>query len=92
MTYAFDIQTETATITVGENSIVVPLENLSDLVGIVFSARKSGYEAKREVRKSEQAARKAKAEAKKSERQKSAAKRKADRISKLEKQLAELKK
>ena len=92
MTHSFDIATETVTITVGSDSISVPLSDASDLVGVVFAARKAGYEAKREVRKAEIAARKAKASAKKEAKAKASAKRKSERISKLEKQLAELKK
>lgn len=92
MTYEINTQNETATITVGENSITVPVADLSDLVGIVFGARKAGYEAKRQAREAAAAERKAKAAAKKEQRAKATAKRKKDRIAKLEKQLAELKK
>jgi len=92
MTHSFDIATETVTIAVNGSEISLPLSDVSELVGVVFSARKSGYEAKRNARNEIAAARKAKIAEKKANRAKKSAERKSDRIKKLEKQLAELKK
>jgi hypothetical protein len=83
---------DTISISYGEQTIVLPLDEATDFVMNVIAARKAGYEAKRLAKSEDREIRKAAAAAKKAEKAKAAAKRKAERVKKLRKQLAELEK
>jgi len=88
----FQANTDTITVSYGEESITLPLDEATDFVMNVIAARKAGYAAKRAEKVAAAKARKAKTAEKKAAKTKATAKRKADRIARLKKQLAELEK
>lgn len=92
MTYSVDNSGSFITVSYEGQELTFPLESATDLVVAVLEARKVGYAEKRDEKRAAKLAAAKVREEKKAEREKAAAKRKADRVKKLEKQLAELKK